>query len=504
MTLVEMLAGSSQKYPDKVVFNFKQQNWTYQDFEEQSNKVANGLKNMGIGKGDRVGLMMLNNPYFVISYFAIVKLGATVVPVNVMFKGAELQYLLNDSQAAALITSSMFVPLVSEIREKMETIKNIVVLDAPEDINVRGYVSLNDILANESAALRLDYSVEDEDVAVFLYTSGTTGNPKGAMLTHRNLVSNAAATAEASEAGPEDTTICVLPMFHSFALTVCINTPIYSGGTIIVLESFSPQAVLNAFIEQKATIFAGVPTMYTVLLQLPNINPADFAHVRVPWSGGASLPVEVLKAVNEKFGINILEGYGLSEASPVCALNPLHGTRKAGSIGKTLPGVECMIVDEKGNELPANTPGELLFRGPNIMKGYFNLPEATTEALKNGWLHTGDIGYVDDEGYIFLIDRKKDLIIVGGLNVYPREIEEVLYSNPKVAEAAVIGVPDALRGEMVKAYIALKQGETASEREIIKFCQERIANYKLPKSVEFLDALPKTSTGKILKRALKG
>ncbi|KNZ69992.1 o-succinylbenzoate--CoA ligase [Thermincola ferriacetica] len=502
MTLGEMITAGAKEFADRPALKFKGRTWPYKELDEQANKVANGLKRLGIGKGDRVGLLMLNSSYFVISYFAIVKLGAIVVPVNVMFKAEELIYQLNDAGVSALITAPLFMPLVTLAQPQIVSLKYIVVQDLEQDYSAVGTVSMQSMLKNESGSLDLDYAVSSDDVAVLLYTSGTTGNPKGAMITHHNMLANAAATKEATASGYPDSTVCVLPMFHSFAWTACVLLPLTYGGLVIILESFSPQTSLRTIVEEKATIFAGVPTMYSVLLQVPNVNPADFAHLRLAYSGGAACPVELSRKFKEKFGIQIFEGYGLSECSPVCTTNPYYGERKPGSIGVPIPGVEVKIVDEKGNEVPRNTPGELCFKGPNVMKGYWNRPEATAEALKDGWMHSGDIGYMDEEGYIFIMDRKKDLVIVGGLNVYPREIEEVLYTNPKVAEAAVVGVADDLRGEIVKAFVVLKEGETATERELIKYCQERLANYKLPKVVEFRDALPKNSTGKILKREL--
>ncbi|ADG83530.1 long-chain-fatty-acid--CoA ligase [Thermincola potens] len=502
MTLGEMITAGAKEFADRPALKFKGRTWPYKELDEQANKVANGLKRLGIGKGDRVGLLMLNSSYFVISYFAIVKLGAIVVPVNVMFKAEELIYQLNDAGVSALITAPLFMPLVTQAEPQIASLKYIVVQDLEQDYSAVGTVSMQSMLKNESGSLDLDYAVSSDDVAVLLYTSGTTGNPKGAMITHHNMLANAAATKEATASGYPDSTVCVLPMFHSFAWTACVLLPLTYGGLVIILESFSPQTSLRTIVEEKATIFAGVPTMYSVLLQVPNVNPADFAHLRLAYSGGAACPVELSRKFKEKFGIQIFEGYGLSECSPVCTTNPYYGEWKPGSIGVPIPGVEVKIIDEKGNEVPRNTPGELCFKGPNVMKGYWNRPEATAEALKDGWMHSGDIGYMDEEGYIFIMDRKKDLVIVGGLNVYPREIEEVIYTHPKVAEAAVVGVANDLRGEIVKAFVVLKEGETATERELIKYCQERLANYKLPKVVEFRDALPKNSTGKILKREL--
>jgi len=502
MLLGEIITRGMEQYPDKTALYFRERTWTYAQLETQTNQVARGLQQLGVKKGDRVGLLHLNSPYFIISYFAIVKLGAIVVPINVMFKGEEITYLMNDARAAAMIVGTNFAPLIKENIPRLTTVKNVVVVDADSPVEDPAFVSFAKLLAGDLAVPETE-PITEEDMAVFLYTSGTTGHPKGAMLTHRNLITNAAATAEATETTEKDNTLCVLPMFHSFAWTCCVLLQLYTCGTVTIMESFVPQNKLNTIIQQKTTIIAGVPTMYAVLLQVPQVNPADFAHIRLAYSGGASLPVEVLNRFAEKYGVRILEGYGLSECSPVCTINPYRGARKPGSIGVAIPGVELKIVDDKGAEVFRGEPGELIVKGPNVMKGYYNLPEATAETLRDGWCHTGDIAYMDEEGYIFIVDRKKDLILVGGLNVYPREIEEILYTHPKVAEAAVIGVPDELRGEAVKAVVALKPGETATEREIIKICQEKLANYKLPKFVEFVEALPKTSTGKILKRALK-
>lgn len=502
MLLGEMITRGKERYPDKIALCYKDRTWTYTELEDQTNQAARGLQGLGIKKGDRVGLLHMNSPYFIISYFAIVKLGAVVVPINVMFKGEEITFLMNNAQAAAMIVGANFEPLIKAIRPGLSTVKNIVLVDTDAPAEDPGYVSFAKMLAGVTAVPQTEPIAED-DVAVFLYTSGTTGHPKGAMLTHRNLVSNAAATAEATDTTEKDNTLCVLPMFHSFAWTCCVLLQLYTCGTVTIMESFVPQTVLNTIIKRKTTIIAAVPTMYAVMLQVPEVNPADFVHIRLAYSGGASLPVQILNRIAGKYGIKIAEGYGLSECSPVCTINPYKGVRKPGSIGVAIPGVELKIVDDNGAELPRGEAGELIVKGPNVMKGYFNLPEATAETLKNGWCYTGDVAHMDGEGYVFIVDRKKDLILVGGLNVYPREIEEILYTHPMVAEAAVIGTPDELRGEAVKAVIALKAGETATEREIIKFCQEKLANYKLPKIVEFVEALPKTSTGKILKRALK-
>lgn len=508
MTLGEMLTNGRAEFPDNIAIKTKNEKWTYKELDDQTNILANGLKKLGIGKGDRVALLMPNSPYFVLGYFGIVKLGAVSVPVNIMFKGPEIVHLLKDSGAVALYTVSKFIPLIQSITEDLPDLKSIIVADSvsSSDIYVESRLviaSLAEMLKSEGEILRLNYEVKGDDIVSFLYTSGTTGRPKGAMLTHRNLSYNAYQSKLSTEMTSADVSLCVLPMFHSFAWTASVLLPLSAGASVVIMESFAPQLFLKTLLEEKITFITAVPTMFTMLLQVSGISLEHFTNVRLAYSGGSSLPGEVLKIFNDKYGLKIIEGYGLSECSPACTANPYNGICKAGSIGIPLQDIECKIIDEEGNQVPANTPGEFLFKGPNVMKGYFNMPEETAKVLKDGWLYTGDIGYRDEDGYLYIVERKKDIIIAGGLNVYPKEIEEVLYSHPKVAEAAVIGVPDELRGEIIKAFITLKEGEDGTSREFIKYCQERLANFKLPKVVEFVDSLPKSSTGKILKKVLR-
>jgi long-chain acyl-CoA synthetase len=345
--------------------------------------------------------------------------------------------------------------------------------------------------------------VADENASsTFLYTSGTTGKQKAAMLTHKNLVVNSEQCYVALQARPDDVYMCVLPMFHVFAFTACILMPLYSGATVSILESFQPKEVIETLLKDEITIFMGVPSMYVVLLEAGKKN-ITFPKLRLAVSGGAALPVEIYRQGREIMKLPIVEGYGLTEASPAVSFNPPDGIQKEGSIGLSLPGVEVKIFDEADKELPAGEVGELVIRGANVMLGYYNQPDETLKALRNGWLHTGDLAKKDEEGYIYIVDRKKDMVIVAGLNVYPREVEEVIYQFPKVKEAAVIGLADKLRGEYVKAFVVLKEGEECHSKELLRFMSEKLAAYKLPRHIAFVESLPKNSTGKIMKRILK-
>jgi long-chain acyl-CoA synthetase len=379
-------------------------------------------------------------------------------------------------------------------KESIEAILGIKVIVLDEEFS--------EIVSKISCEETNEEVLDEDTVSTFLYTSGTTGRQKAAMLTHKNLVLNAEQTRIVFQGTAADNYMCVLPMFHVFAFTTCVLAPLLSGATITILERFHPKEVIESFLNDDITIFAGVPTMYVVLLEACK-EITSFPKLRLAVSGGAALPVEVLRQAKSILKLPVVEGYGLTEASPVVTFNPLDGVQKEGSIGLPIPYVECKIVDENDVEVPAHEVGEIIVRGDNVMLGYFKQDEETKKALKNGWLHTGDLAKKDEEGYIFIVDRKKDLVIVGGVNVYPREIEEIIYQYPKVKEAAVIGIEEKLRGEHVKAFIVLKDGEDCNAKEILKYLKQHLAAYKIPREVEFISELPKNSTGKILKRMLK-
>ncbi|RWR14573.1 fatty acid--CoA ligase family protein [Siminovitchia fortis] len=500
MNLPDSLHESAMKNREKIAYYFMDDPTTYEELNVSVNKFASGLAKAGIGEGDHVALLLGNSPHFIISLYGIMRVGATAIPINPTYTPSEIAYILKDGDVKAVIALDQMIPYIEKLRMAAPKIEHYIICETGAELNAE-METFSGILHSGDADFTA-VPINSGDTAVILYTSGTTGKPKGAMLTHGNLYSNARDIRDYLKMGGEDTVITTLPMFHVFSLTVVLNAPLISGSTLIILPKFSPKEIFRVAKNFKATIFAGVPTMYNFLYQYPESNPDDFSSIRLCISGGASMPVALLKNFEEKFNVVISEGYGLSEASPVTSFNPLDRPRKPGSIGTSIMNVENKVVDEAGNELPAGEVGELAVRGPNVMKGYYNMPEETSKAIRDGWLYTGDLAKMDEEGYFYIVDRKKDLIIVGGYNVYPREVEEVLYGHPGVLEAAVIGVPDADQGEAVKAFI-VPRDEKVDKAELHQFLAERLASYKLPKSIEFIEELPKNSTGKIMKRELK-
>ncbi|MGD7045220.1 fatty acid--CoA ligase family protein [Jeotgalibacillus proteolyticus] len=511
MNLSDRLRENAMQHGDKAAYTFMDQTASYGELNGAVNKMANSMEAMGVKKGDHVGLLLGNSPHFIVSLYAALRIGATAVPINPIYTPDEISYILRDGDVKMVVALDLLLPLVEKAHKILPEISHYVICETSshtqnqiehleEEIKSK-VTSFTHALAPYPPVYEGPELVQD-DVAVILYTSGTTGKPKGAMLTHRNVYSNAKDTAEYLAITGEDKVIAALPMFHVFALTVVLNAPLINGGTIIIVPKFSPKDVFDLTKKYEATVFAGVPTMYNFLLQYPDADPADFASVRLCISGGASLPVALLHQFEEKFSVRVSEGYGLSEASPVTCFNPLDKERKAGSIGTSITNVENKIVNELGEELPPGEVGELIVRGPNVMKGYYKMPEDTGAAIRDGWLFTGDLAKKDEEGYFFIVDRKKDMILVGGYNVYPREVEEVLYSHKDVVEAAVVGVPDPDYGEAVQCFVVKKDGSLTKE-DLLEFCGKQLAKYKLPTVVEFIEELPKNTTGKILRRALR-
>ena len=504
--LGELLEISAQKYAHRIAIVFGQRKISYKSLNELTDHIAAGLIELGIKKQDKVALFLDNCPEFAISYFAILKAGAVVVPINYMFKIEEAKYILQDSGAVCLITSRPYIDMAEELRLRVDSLKHIICTTKSRS-DVINFSSIK----KENKELLNKISCGPSDLAVILYTSGTTGHPKGAMLSHYNLISNAMDSSQAIKVDYKDTFICILPLFHSFAATVCMNVPLLIGAKIVIMKTIRPfKRVIRAIRRNRVSIFVGVPSIYNILkdIKLPKIldsllikliNP-----IRVCISGAAALPEETFKGFEKKFRIPLLEGYGLTEASPVVTFNPLKGVRKAGSIGIVLSkSIELKIVDPKGKSLGLGQIGELLVKGPNVMRGYYKQEETSAEVIKDSWLYTGDMAKFDRDNYFYIVGRKKEMVNVRGLNVYPREIEEVLYQNPKIKEAAVIGIPDTHKGEVPKAFVVLQEGVTAKEHEIIQYLREKLAPYKIPKYVEFRTSLPKNTTGKILKRLLK-
>ncbi len=508
LNLATLLTESTKRNPGQTAIILDDFKMKYAELNAASNKFANVLLEAGVERGQRVALMLPNIPQFIICYYGILKAGATVVPLNVLLRGAEVAYHLQDSDATMLVVWEGFAAEAASGFKTTETCKSLVIVNAPGSQNLPegpNVKSFNALLGVASHQFDMVQTMPD-DTAVILYTSGTTGRPKGAELTHFNMFFNARMVVESFglDWKPSDVALVALPLFHSFGQTCLMNTGISVGLTLTLMARFDPVKAFEVIQRDKVTAFSGVPTMYFYLLNHPDRKNYDLSTLRICSSGGSAIPVETLQAWQRETGVTVLEGYGLSETSPVASFNVLFKPTKPGSIGVPIWGVEMKVVDDNDMEVPVGEPGELLIRGHNIMKGYLNHPEATADAMRGGWFHSGDVGRVDEEGYFFIVDRKKDMIIRGGFNVYPREIEEVLYAHPAIAECAVIGVPDPALGEEVKAVVVLKPGSDLSEDDIRTYCRERIAANKYPRQVQIYQGdLPKNATGKILKRELK-
>jgi long-chain acyl-CoA synthetase len=488
-TLNDLLEQAVASRPDRTALRLDDLTLSYAQLHEAVRRMSTLLAAAGVEPGDRVGIMLPNVPAFPIAFYGALAAGAVVVPMNPLLKSREVAYYLGDSGAKVVVAWR---------DASAEAAKGAA--DAGAEVIVAETPDLAQALASHEPADRVPDRAADDD-AVILYTSGTTGRPKGAELTHANLVRNAELSARVVLQNTADDVIMgCLPLFHVFGLTCGLNATVAAAATLTLLPRFDPARALQIIARDQVTIFEGVPTMYAAMLHLPDADPAAAATLRVCASGGASLPVEILRGFEEKFGCMILEGYGLSETSPVASFNQPDQERKPGSIGTPIEGVEMRLVDDEGQAVADGEIGEIAIRGHNVMKGYWNKPEATAETMTDGWFRTGDMARVDEDGYYFIVDRKKDLIIRGGYNVYPREIEEVLHEHPAVAEAAVIGMAHDSLGEEVGAAVALKPDASATPDELRDFAKARVAAYKYPRRVWLVDALPKGPTGKILRR----
>jgi len=504
LNLAVMLRESARVNPTKPVALFDGGALSYAELDALSDRFAAGLRREGIGPTHAVGLQLPNLPQFLIAYFGILKAGSVVVPLNVLLRAPEVAYHLRDSEAQALVTWAGFADEASKGAADAG-IDRIWVVATPGTPEVGVGRPFEELLGGEQPATPIFEQTEPGDTAAIVYTSGTTGHPKGAELTHFQLYMNAETPGRLFGIRADDVVMVVLPLFHVFGLSSQLNVCVRFGATMSLVPRFDVSKVLEIIQRDRVTVFEGVPTMYIALLNHPNIDDYDLSSLRVGISGGAAIPAEVIDGFEQKFGIVILEGYGMTETASTTTFNVSTEERKIYSVGKPIWGVEVAIWDDQGQTLPAGPDhvGELVVRGVNTPKGYYKNPEATAEAFEGGWFHTGDLGWLDEDGFFFIVDRKKDLIIRGGYNVYPREVEEVLYTHPSVAEAAVVGVPHHLLGEEIKAYVELRQGTTATEEELINHVKARLAAYKYPRSVEFRDELPKGSSGKILKESLR-
>ena len=475
LNLAIFLEGSAREVHERTAIMCEETRLSYAELNAATSQVAHGLVQAGIQKGDIVALSCQNVPSFVIAYYGILKAGAAVMPLNILLKPREIAFHLTDGEAKAYCCQEGTTTLGMLMRDQPTTLEGV--------------------------------ATSPDDTAVILYTSGTTGKPKGAELTHLNMLLNARLSDNMYPRVDHDVNLITLPLFHSFGQTVQMNAGIYNRATLVLLPRFSPDAALRLMEEEHIAIFCGVPTMYWALLHYPRADQYDLQKIarnlRVTISGGAAMPVEVMRSFNEKFNVKILEGYGLSETSPIAVFNRLDREARPGSIGLPVWGVEVRLVDEDDQDVETGEVGEIAIRGHNVMKGYYKRSEATAEAMRHGWFHTGDIGQRDEDGYLYIVERVKDMIIRGGFNVYPREIEEVLITHPAVSLVAVVGVPHDRHGEEVKAFVILKQGATITEVELVAWSKENMADYKYPRLIEFRAELPMTATGKVLKSELR-
>lgn len=498
-SLGEILQPAINRDGQRTAVIFQGNRFSYDQIEELSNRIAGFLVAKGIKKQDRVAICCINSPLFIASYIGILKAGATVVAINYLLNPEEIRFILSDSKTTGLIYHEFFENNIANILESDDMLKVKIVLGQTKKPEVCAF---SYIISQTNACFEPIKVNQNEDLAAILYTSGTTGKPKGVMLSHRNLLFDVSAIISSIPVSESDVFISVLPMFHAFGATACMLVPFSIGGCIVAIPGFNPEYIITSIKETRATIFIGVPSMYVLLTRAAEKIQWDFSSLRFCVSGGAALPLSVLEEFEKKFGVKIFEGDGPTECSPVTSVNPIGEKRKPGSIGIPLPGVEMTIVDETGKQLKPGEIGEILVRGQNVMKGYLNQPEETKVSFFNDWFRTGDLGYQDNEGYFYIVDRKKDLIIVNGLNVYPKMVEDVLMRHPAIEEAAVIRHPHFLHGEIPRAFIVLKHGKTISKQEITRFCKQYLARYEIPKIIDFVPELPKTSTGKIDKNFL--
>jgi long-chain acyl-CoA synthetase len=485
--LAANLVATARSQPQQPAIKLDGYVLDYATLHASAAAVAGDLRARGVEPGDRVGLVLPNVPAYPILFYGALLAGAVVVPMNPLLKAREVEYYLNDSGMKVVYGWDGSGDVVPTAAAAVGITGIVVPATGPS--------------SSDGTPIEEPVSREDSDTAVILYTSGTTGQPKGAELTHHNLASNAATVCETLiEIGPADVIMGCLPLFHVFGLTCGLNTAVRAGAMLTLIPRFDPAKALEVVGRDKVTVFEGVPTMYAAMLHSPDAGAADMSSLRTCITGGSAMPVEILRNFESTFGCQVLEGYGLSETAPAASFNQPGRERKPGTIGFPVRGCEMRLVDDDGRDVPDGEPGEIAIRGENVMKGYWNRPEATAEAIPDGWFRSGDIATRDADGYYTIVDRKKDLIIRGGYNVYPREVEETLYEHPAVAEAAVIGIKHAELGEEIGAAVALKPGATADPEELKSFVRERLAAYKYPRSVWLVDALPKGPTGKILRR----
>jgi len=499
MNIAELSLREIERFGEHVSLIFEDHSFTNVEMQKTSAQLGNALKGIGVKRGDRVIIQMPNCPEVIQGFHAVYSIGAVVVPINFLVGDAETAYIYRDTGAKTIISSMEFLPKIDACRKEAPAIKNIILIDKKTP---PGTLSYYELLGTHYDELEIE-ATDDDDLAALIYTAGTTGNPKGVMHTHGTLYSNAKMQLDTLDLPSGMTSIGVLPLCHSYGIASMNYGALLGGGTAVIIPSFDLDKVFASIEKYKANVMAAVPTMYIYMLLSPQLQKYDISSMKYWTCGSAPLTLDTWNSFKEQFGYEIIEGWGLTEAGANNSVNPFHGKKKVGSIGLPMKGTIMKVIDFSGKELPDDEEGEIIISGPMLMKGYWNKPKETEEVLKNGWLYTGDVGYRDKEGYLFITGRKKDIIIKGGENIAPKEIEEVLFSHPKVSEAAVIGVKDEVYGENIKAFVVLMPGESADPEELITYCAEKLSKFKLPKEVAFLDALPKNLVGKVLKKELR-
>ncbi|HAR98878.1 MAG TPA: long-chain fatty acid--CoA ligase [Syntrophus sp. (in: bacteria)] len=493
----EMVETQARRYGDRIAIRYYERDITYRELDERSNRVANGLLKLGVRKGDRVCILMDNSPEFYEAYFGIIKIGAIAGPVNCWWQTGEIQYLLNDSGAVVLFCDHAYRGHVDKILDGTPALKHVIEREATDD----RFLKFEDLQALAAELAPVEIALDD--VAMIVYTSGTTGNPKGVLLTHGNILTNSWQASLLANIDENDVIMCFLPLFHVNGLVITGTSPLSKGSQIILRRNFSASEFWECVAKYRVSIFSGVPTVYQILLNTPGFEGVDVSSLRYGVCGAAPMPVEAIRKFEETFNMIIIEGYGLTEGTAGATANPIDGVRKIGSIGIPFAESEIRLLDEQDREVPQGEVGEICVKGDHVMKGYFNKPEETAQTLRGGWLHTGDMAYKDEEGYLFIVDRKKEMIIRGGENIYPKELEGIIYRHPQVMEVAVVGAPDPIYGEEVMACLVLHPGQALTDEAFKEWCRANMASYKVPKYVDIRTALPKNILGKILKKELK-
>jgi long-chain acyl-CoA synthetase len=501
-TLGDVLHVPMQLDPEKVAIHFEDLAISYRELDTTANRVASALSEAGVRPGDRIAIHVDNRPEFIEIFLGVMRAGAILVPTNVMYTREELEHILHDSGARMLFILDRLAAKLAGSAPSLDGLEKIIEVGSPR---LEGSLALDRFLARATDQ-RPRVSVSPDDVAIIQYTSGTTGRPKGAMVSHFNvlrLIENLAELPGLPKRDQDDITLAVLPLFHSYALNLVLNQAFVTAQSLVLVNRFDAATIFERIEKHKVTLFYGAPPMFHAFVHTPRLDRYDVSSLKSAYSGAAPLPVVILERFREMTGVEICEGYGLSETSPTLTSNAAGPVNKPGSVGPPIPEVTLRIVDENDRDVPPGQVGEIIARGPNVFKGYWNREKETREAMRGGWFHTGDMGRIDEDGYCYIVDRKKDMIVVSGYNVYPIEVENVILRHPKVVDAAVIGVPDDYQGESVKAVLVVREGETISLDELTAYCRERLAAFKLPKYLSVRESLPKSPTGKVVKRELR-